>query len=346
MAVQSHPHYTASLACVPAPHHSLPIPPAVDGAAAAVLTMGASDDESGITFQWLTDNDALESKLHELLSENSAEISTLAIVLAENQTAAISLVGASYETLRAEVVKLQGEKAGLVKQNALASALGTTATTVSDLIRGKYKLRKPLTEQQGRRWMQMLAAARSGRPPPPKLAGKPRAPKFPFQDREFEQHAKLSNYIHAICRTKQRQGGRFGKQTSKVVVDHINTHMKTYNPDQSTPLMTTKILRSWMNSNGCITASTLAMATLPLSAPSRLAAHHPSPTPLRWKQSQFNEEAVRSSPRKRSRDVADGLELPDEDEDDDDDDDDEEEAEDEEAEGAGGEGSPTTPPTA
>ena len=85
--------------------------------------MGASGDESDITFQWLTDNDALESKLHELLSENSAEISTLAIVLAENQTAAISLVGATYETLRAEVVKLQGEKAGLVKQNALASAL-------------------------------------------------------------------------------------------------------------------------------------------------------------------------------------------------------------------------------
>ena len=133
--------------------------------------MGAPEDESDITFQLLTDNDALESKLHDLLSENSAEISTLAIVLAENQTAAISLVGASYETLRAEVVKLQSEKAGLLKQSALASALGTTATTVSDLIRGKYNKRKPLTEQQGRRWMQMLAAARSGRPPPPKLAG-------------------------------------------------------------------------------------------------------------------------------------------------------------------------------
>ena len=106
-----------------------------------------------------------------------------------------------------------------------------------------------------------------------------------------------------LVKPKQEQGGKFGKRTVQMILDHFNTNKDFYNISLDTPELTSKKLRTWMRSNG-------------------------------WKKSHFKEGEVRSSPRKKARKdtLSSGLPLgdadADADDDDDDDDDDEEDSDD------------------
>ena len=43
----------------------------------------------------------------------------------------------------------------------------------------------------------------------------------------------ITSWLHSICRSKQQQGGKFGKRTVQTILEHCNANLAYYNPAES-----------------------------------------------------------------------------------------------------------------
>ena len=127
------------------------------------LAVGAPDSASVITFGDLGRDGLLVKPLKELLATKDAQISSLALLLPENQVETASLYGQGYPQLKEQVLALQSAVPELQQQGKLAAALGCTAPWISQLLNSRYDSRsQKFDAPQAALWAQKLAAARAG----------------------------------------------------------------------------------------------------------------------------------------------------------------------------------------